>query len=73
MVKNYSMSKRKTHCRHYIGYSFRLAANMGYSFRLAAKDLLYALSHKQNSTYYALCYTSFGALAGTRNSSMGPP
>ena len=27
----------------------------------------------QNSTYHSLCYTSRGALAGTRNSSMGPP
>ena len=24
-------------------------------------------------TYRGLCYTSCGALAGTRNSSMGPP
>ena len=27
----------------------------------------------QDSTYHSLCYTSRGALAGTRNSSMGPP
>ena len=40
---------------------------MGYSFRLAAMVLLYAPSHRQDSTY------SRGALAGTRNSSMGPP
>ena len=26
----------------------------------------------QGSTYHSLCYTSHGALAGTRNSSMGP-
>ena len=38
---------------------------MGYSYRLAARVLLYAPSH-------GLCYTSRGALAGTRNSSMGP-
>ena len=25
-----------------------------------------------NSTYHSLCYTSHGALAGTRNSLMGP-
>ena len=30
-------------------------------------------SHRQDSTYHGLCYTSRGALAGTRNSSMGPP
>ena len=46
---------------------------MGYSFRLAAMVLLYAPSHRQDSTYHGLCYTSRGALAGTRNSSMGPP
>ena len=46
---------------------------MGYSFRLAARVLLYAPFHKQDNTYHSLCYTSRGALAGTRNSSMGPP
>ena len=45
----------------------------GYSFRLAARVLLYASYHIQDNTYYGLCYTSLGALAGTRNSSMGPP
>ena len=33
---------------------------------------LYAPSHRQDCTYPGLCYTSCGALAGTRNS-MGPP
>ena len=33
----------------------------------------YAPSHRQDSTYPGLCYTGRGALAGTRNSSMGPP
>ena len=47
--------------------------NMGYAFRLAARVLLYAPSHRQDNTYHGLCYTSRGALAGTRNSSMGPP
>ena len=46
---------------------------IGYSFRLAARLLLYAPSHRQDSTYHGLCYTSRGALAETRNSSMGPP
>ena len=41
--------------------------------RLTARVLLYAPSHRQNSTYHGLCHTSRGALAGTRNSSMGPP
>ena len=41
-----------------------------YSFLLAARFLLYVPSHRQDSTYHGLCYTSRGALAGTRNSSM---
>ena len=45
---------------------------MGYSFRLTARVLLYAPSHRQDNTYHGLCYTSRGALAGTRNSSMSP-
>ena len=40
--------------------------------RLTARVLLYAPSHRQDNTYHSLCYTSHGALAGTRNSSMGP-
>ena len=39
---------------------------MGYSFRLAARVLLYAPSNRQDSTYNGLCYTSRGALDGTR-------
>ena len=46
---------------------------IGYSYRLAARVLLYAPSHRQDNTYRSLCYTSRGALAGMRNSSMGPP
>ena len=34
---------------------------------------IYASSHREDNTYHGLCYTSRGALAGTRNSSMGPP
>ena len=54
--------RNETRCRH-----------IGYSYRLAARVLLYAPSHRQDNTYHDLCYTSRGALAGTRNSSMGPP
>ena len=50
--------RKETRCRH-----------IGYSFRLTARVLLYAPSHRQDSTYHSLCYTSRGALAGTRNSS----
>ena len=52
--------RKETRCRH-----------MGYSYRLTARVLLYAPSHRQDNTYHSLCYTSRGALAGTRNSSMG--
>ena len=61
MVKDHTDIKKETRCRH-----------MGYSFRLAARVSLYASSHRQDNTYHGLCYTSCGALAGTRNSSMGP-
>ena len=51
------IAREETRCRHY----------MGYSFRLAARVLLYAPSLRQDSRYHGLCYTSRGTLAGTRN------
>ena len=42
-------------------------------FPLAARVLLHGPSHRQDNTYHCLCYTSHEALAGTRNSPMGPP
>ena len=51
--------RKETCCRH-----------MGYSFRLTTRVLLYAPSHRQDSTYHGFCYTSRGPLAGTRNYSM---
>ena len=45
----------------------------GLLFPISSKGILYAPSHRQDSTYHDLCYTSRGALAGTRNSSMGLP
>ena len=47
--------------------------HIGFSFRLTARVLLYAPSHRQDSTYHGLCYTNRGVLVGMRNSSMGPP
>ena len=41
--------RKETRCRH-----------ICYSFRLAARVLLYAPSHRLDSTYHGLCYTSFG-------------
>ena len=61
-LRTTQIGRDETRCHH-----------MGHSFRLAARVLLYAPSHRQDSTYHGLCYTSRGALAGTRNSSMGPP
>ena len=55
-------ARKETCCRH-----------MGYSFRLAAWVHLYVPSHRKDSTYHRVCYTSRGALAGKRNSSMGAP
>ena len=40
--------------------------HMGYSFQLKARVLLYAPSHRQDSTYHGLCCTSRGSLAWTR-------
>ena len=45
--------------------------HIGYSYRLTARVLLYAPSHRQDNTYFVTPVG--GALAGTRNSSMGPP
>ena len=42
-------------------------------FLINSKGFLYALSHRQDNTYHSLCYTSHGALAGKRNSSVGSP
>ena len=56
-------AREETRCHHF----------MDYSFHLVARNVLYAPSHIQDSTYHSLCYTSRGALAGMRNSSMGPP
>ena len=40
--------RKETRCRH-----------IGYSYRLTARVLLYAPSHRQDSTYHGLCYTSW--------------
>ena len=45
----------------------------GLLFPINSKGFLYAPSHREDSTYHGLCYTRREVLAGTRNSSMGPP
>ena len=62
MVTDHSDSEKRNPLPH-----------IGYSYRLTSRVLLYAPSHRQDNTYHSLCYTSRGALAWTRNSSMGPP
>ena len=62
MVKNHSDSERGNPLPPY-----------GPLIPITARVLLYAPSHRQDSTCHGLCYTSRGALAGARNSSMGPP
>ena len=59
MIKDNSDSERETCCCNL----------MGYFFQLAARDLLYTPSHRQDSTYQVLWYTSCEALVGMRNSS----
>ena len=94
-INEHSNSEKETFCRHYMGYSFWLAARnllyppthiqdstvrerarshhyMGYSFWLAARYIIYTPTHRQDSTYHTLHYAKRGALARTRNSSMGP-
>ena len=61
-LKTILIVRKETRCRH-----------IGYSYRLTARVLLYAPSHRQDNTYHSLCYTSRGALAGMRTSSMGSP
>ena len=46
--------RKETRCCH-----------IGYSFQLASRVLLYAPSHRQDSTYHGLCYISRGTLVGT--------
>ena len=59
MIKDNS-DRAETRCRHY----------MDYTFRLAARVLLCASSHREDSTYHSLCYTSRGTLTGTRSTSL---
>ena len=68
-----------THSTHFI-YSYMVMdhsdserGNPLPPHRLLSRVLLYASSHRQDNTYHSLWYTSRGILAGTRNSSMGPP
>ena len=46
----------------------------GIFFTINSKgSFICTIPKEQDNTYHGLCYTSRGALAGTRNSSMGSP
>ena len=46
----------------------------GLFFLISSKSSFICITpHRQDNTYHCLCYTSHGAHAGTKNSSMGPP
>ena len=64
MIKDHSDRERRTHCSPVIGYLFLNSSTRSYT----------APSHRQDGSYHGLlCYTNYRALAGIRNSSMGPP
>ena len=44
----------------------------GLLFPINSKGSFICTIHRQDDTYHSLCYTTRGALAGMRNSSMGP-
>ena len=60
MVKDHSDSERGNPLPPY-----------GVLFPISSKGSFIASSHREDNTHHGLCYTSRGALAGTRNSSMG--
>ena len=62
MVKDYSDSERGN-----------LLPPHGLLVPISCKGSFICTITQTGSTYHSLCYTSRGALAGTRNSSMGPP
>ena len=63
VIGQFSLVKEEAHCCNY----------MGYFIQLAARVLLYIPTHRQDSAYLSICYSSCGTLGGTRNSSMSPP
>ena len=50
--KTVRLARKETRCHH-----------MGYPFRLATRDILFAPSHRKDSTYHGLCYTCRRELA----------
>ena len=60
MVKDYSNGERE---------DTLLLSLHGLLFLISSKGFLYAPSHRQDSAYQSLCYTSRGALSGMQNTS----
>ena len=58
---------RKNH-RHYARGNPLVPLHELLFYQLAARVLLYAPSHRQDSTYHCLCYPGCGALSEMRNS-----
>ena len=56
------IAREETHCCHVWAI-----------FLLASRVLLYAPSHRPDSTYHSFCYTSHGAPVGKRKNSMDKP
>ena len=65
MVKDYSDSERGNLLLPLHRLLFPISSNGSFIYC--------TLSNRQDNTYHGLCYTSSGALAGMRDSSMGPP
>ena len=61
MVKDHSVGEKKP----------ATATSYATLFNCNHQGIFY-MYHPTDSTYHGLCYTSSGALAGSRNSSMGP-
>ena len=62
MVKDHSDSERGNLLPTLHGLILSISSNLFYVHSC----------HRQDSTYHSFCYTSRGALCGTRNSSVGP-
>ena len=56
-----------------IGRERKPAAATAWAILNKQRDIVYAPSNIKDSTHHGLYYISRGALAGTKNSSMGPP
>ena len=64
------------HFYHTVGYMVSIIIMVKNTLDSIRQNLLLPRSintHRQDSTYHSLCYTSCQTLAGTRNNSVSPP